>query len=641
MTSQRVRNEQALERLVEERTQELESLLRITRVVSSTLELDALVRLVLLELREVVEYSAASLILIEGSDLVVHDVVFDGAAPEEDVSPVRVRIPLAGPAHLTGDQHPAILDYPCVQVAQSAVFWDDVLVGRPVVIGDVLNNPGQIASDYRAAVGSLISSPELSYMRCWAAIPLQTNGRTLGYFGVASSTPDFLTDKHIKVASAFADHVALAIDNARLYEQAGERTREIERRRAVAEGLRELIGVVNSGRSAEEILDAIVGQARRLLESDASQVFVPPAGSQGVLAASASSGIDGSHVPPQLSINSSAVGLAFRLGRAVAVDDVEAAYRFVPPDGWNAAAPLVEDTSTYVKVRYLPTPELQETADQTRGFGEQYHGFLAVPLISATETYGVLTLSYREARQFTSEEVALAMAFADQATLGVENARVTDQSLRLAAAEERQRLAHDLHDSVAQVLYGIALGAGTAKRHLASNPATVAEPIDYISSLAAAGLAEMRALIFDLQPDSLAKDGLLKAVERQVEALEARHGLTVVNRIVQEPDIPVETKEAVYLVIREAVHNVVKHAQATQVVIELSETESSVVFRVSDDGAGFDSSASYPGHLGLHSMRGRVQQLGGHLSLQSAPGQGTTVEGRIPAGGAHVGPVKD
>jgi signal transduction histidine kinase len=313
----------------------------------------------------------------------------------------------------------------------------------------------------------------------------------------------------------------------------------------------------------------------------------------------------------------------------------------VPPDGWNAAAPLVEDTPTYVKVRYLPIPEPKEAADQTRDFGEQYHGFLAVPLISAAETYGVLTLSYREARQFTSEEVALAMAFADQATLGVENARVTDQSLRLAAAEERQRLAHDLHDSVAQVLYGIALGAGTAKRHLASNPATVAEPIDYISSLAAAGLAEMRALIFDLQPDSLAKDGLLKAVERQVEALEARHGLTVVNRIVQEPDIPVETKEAVYLVIREAVHNVVKHAQATQVVIELSEADSSVVFRVSDDGAGFDSNASYPGHLGLHSMRDRVQQLGGRLSLQSVPGQGTTVEGHLPANGSNVGAARD
>lgn len=85
-----------------------------------------------------------------------------------------------------------------------------------------------------------------------------------------------------------------------------------------------------------------------------------------------------------------------------------------------------------------------------------------------------------------------------------------------------------------------------------------------------------------------------------------------------------------YRVIREAVHNVVKHAQAGKVTIKLAQTEGKLVFAVTDDGFGFDTNAEFPGHLGLHSMRKRIQSFGGQLQLTSTKGQGTTVAGWLP-----------
>ncbi len=207
---------------------------------------------------------------------------------------------------------------------------------------------------------------------------------------------------------------------------------------------------------------------------------------------------------------------------------------------------------------------------------------------------------------------------------------LSEQAQELASLQERQRLALELHDSVSQTLYGISLGAQTAREALESDPGEAIAPLDYVISLAEAGLAEMRALIFELRPESLASEGLITALTKQVAILRTRYKLTVNVQLGEEPALSLERKHTLYRIAREALHNTVKHAHARTVLLRLERQDDELVLEVRDDGRGFDSAGPFPGHLGLRSIQERVARLGGTCSLASAPAQGTSLCVRLP-----------
>ena len=140
----------------------------------------------------------------------------------------------------------------------------------------------------------------------------------------------------------------------------------------------------------------------------------------------------------------------------------------------------------------------------------------------------------------------------------------------------------------------------------------------------------MRALIFELRPESLETEGLISALTKQGTALQARHELSVHLDLCDEPEAPLTVKQHLYRLAQEALHNIVKHARARQVDLRLSQTSEAVLLEVRDDGVGFDPQGAFPGHLGLHSMRERVSKLGGTLQIESAPGEGTWLCAQIP-----------
>jgi signal transduction histidine kinase len=197
--------------------------------------------------------------------------------------------------------------------------------------------------------------------------------------------------------------------------------------------------------------------------------------------------------------------------------------------------------------------------------------------------------------------------------------------LRVATLEERQRLARELHDSVSKALYGIALGVRTARTQLDRDPSKVGEPLEYALSQAEVGLSEMRALIFELRPESLQTEGLVTALTKQSDALRARYKLEVITAFCAEPDISLDEKEMLYRVAQEAMHNIAKHAGATTVTLGLKNEDNQLTLEIHDNGKGFDPDEEFPGHLGLRSMRERVAVLGGALQIVSDPGKGTTV----------------
>ncbi len=253
-----------------------------------------------------------------------------------------------------------------------------------------------------------------------------------------------------------------------------------------------------------------------------------------------------------------------------------------------------------------------------------------VPLVSKGRTLGAIHFSYRQGEQPGEDERVFLGAIADQAAVAVENARLFSEARGKAALEERQRLARELHDSVSQALYGIALGAKTARTLLDQEPDRATDPLDYVLSLADAGMAEMRALIFELRPESLKTEGLVAALEKQTAALKARHGIEVEATLCEEPEASLEAKEAVYRIAQEALHNTVKHARANKVEITMACQPGRIALELSDNGVGFDVRKDFPGHLGLRSMRERASRLGGTLEADGAPGRGTRICVWIP-----------
>jgi signal transduction histidine kinase len=217
---------------------------------------------------------------------------------------------------------------------------------------------------------------------------------------------------------------------------------------------------------------------------------------------------------------------------------------------------------------------------------------------------------------------------------------LSEQAQELASLQERQRLARELHDSVSQSLYGISLGAHTAREALESDPGEAIAPLEYVISLAEAGLAEMRALIFELRPESLATEGLITALTKQVVILRTRYKLTVDAQLGEEPALSLERKHALYRIAQEALHNIVKHAHASTVLLRLDRQDDELVLEVRDDGRGFDPAEPFTGHLGLRSIQERAARLGGTCSIESAPAHGTYLRVCIPAREEHGSPVE-
>lgn len=205
-----------------------------------------------------------------------------------------------------------------------------------------------------------------------------------------------------------------------------------------------------------------------------------------------------------------------------------------------------------------------------------------------------------------------------------------EQAQELASLQERQRLARELHDSVSQALYGIGLGAHTAQETLVCDPEQARASLAYVIALTEAGLAEMRALIFELRPESLEMEGLVAALTKQVAVLETRYHMSVDVSLGAEPDLSLELKRVLYRIAQEALHNIVKHARASTVAIQLAQMDNEICLQVRDNGRGFNPAGPFPGHFGIRSMQERAMKMGGIFTIESAPEQGTSIAVRMP-----------
>ena len=203
------------------------------------------------------------------------------------------------------------------------------------------------------------------------------------------------------------------------------------------------------------------------------------------------------------------------------------------------------------------------------------------------------------------------------------------------AIEERRRIARDLHDSVSQALFSTVLHTRTAQKALeqqgGSPSGRVERSLSTIAELTRSVQGEIRTLIFQLRHDPV-HDGLVAALGRHAAGLGAPDGLTIE---VRGPDgrLPLSQRvEAqLFAIAREALANVLRHARATAAHVRVQAQRDQVLVEICDNGQGFDPADGHPGHFGLESMRSRATEIGGRLTIASAPGSGTTVRVRVPA----------
>ena len=225
----------------------------------------------------------------------------------------------------------------------------------------------------------------------------------------------------------------------------------------------------------------------------------------------------------------------------------------------------------------------------------------------------------------------MAQVLVRQERLVAENARLHERARQAAVLEERQRLARELHDSVTQALYGVSLQAEAATRALtAGDTSPVAASLTEIRETTHEALGEMRLLLFELRPPLLEERGLYGALQSRLGAVESRAGLVTELQGEGAERLAPELEQELYRLAQEALNNVLKHAHARHVVVQLDVSPESAILEVADDGVGFEPSLRNDGGFGLRGMHERAARLGGTLQVESAPGQGTRVRVEAP-----------
>lgn len=390
---------------------------------------------------------------------------------------------------------------------------------------------------------------------------------------------------------------------SRLEIQVAERTAEIERRRKVAEGLREILAMLNSSRPLQESLDYIARQAAQLMGVESTVLFR----------------LEGDPPQPRIEATCGSILLA----------EAERSITRSSPFGWDGC------------IQYLQAKRHYFNSDLTgsQDLPQRYRAFLCVPLIVNEQVYGGLGLYYTEQKSFSQEEIHLVASFTDQAALAIENARLREQVEQTAVAAERSRLARDLHDAVTQTLFSTSLIADVLPRLWEQDPEEARRQLEQIRLLTRGALAEMRALLLELRPSTLTEADLGDVLRQLCEAFTSRAQVPVDLSVSGHCPLLPDVQVGLYRMAQELLNNIAKHARATRVNVWLNCQDGQVELLIVDNGCGFDRTKVPPERLGLGILAERAHSLGATLRIDSQPGQGTRASITWSSNHCTEGPV--
>ena len=260
--------------------------------------------------------------------------------------------------------------------------------------------------------------------------------------------------------------------------------------------------------------------------------------------------------------------------------------------------------------------------------------FLGVPIRAANHQLGQLYLTEKiGASEFTADDEKIIQMLAAYAAAAIQNARLHENTHRLAVLEERERIGMDLHDGIIQAIYGVGLSLEGALHSLEEDPADAKRRIQHSIESLNQAIRDLRAYILDLRPRQMGNDGLMSGLKWLVIEFRA-NSLTEAVLIGPEKelvDLAPSQSLALFHICQEALANAAKHAKAKKVEIALWSTDDRVLMEIHDDGKGFDmeKQSISIGH-GMANMQTRAQSAGGDVDVSSAPGEGTTILAWVP-----------
>lgn len=287
-----------------------------------------------------------------------------------------------------------------------------------------------------------------------------------------------------------------------------------------------------------------------------------------------------------------------------------------------------------VQVKNVPDCSLPEIPNPNR----KYWVYLGIPIRSKNKTIGVLSLMCQSDRILNPSVTQMLTSATKVLGLTVENFYFRKHAEDVVILNERQRLARNLHDSVSQSLYALVISADVSEKLLRIKDFSgLRQQLRDLGKVALQGLKEMRLMLYEFRPASLDIGGLVKALELRLSTVESRAGIHATFSADGEYDLPPQMEQEVYQITIESLNNSLKHAEASEVSIDIHKGTEKIFLEIKDNGLGFDPSTSQTsGGMGMNSMRERARILGGKLTVLSVPGKGTKIQLEAPLTRADV-----
>lgn len=264
---------------------------------------------------------------------------------------------------------------------------------------------------------------------------------------------------------------------------------------------------------------------------------------------------------------------------------------------------------------------------------EQHQAWAVLPFRLGDDLIGAIGLGYNRPRTFDEAERTLFLTLTDYCAQALDRARLTEKMRTLAAVEERQRLARDLHDAVSQILFASTSLAESLPQTWDRDLQQGRESLRHIVNLNRGALAEMRKLLLELRPEAIVRTPFVTLLRHLTSALQAQKEIQVEMEAGTDEDcfLAEEAHIALYRITQEALNNVIKHSAASQLKIDFLYREPYIRLMIEDNGRGFDPHQVSMG-IGMNSMRERAAAIGASLVIESEPGKGTrlTIEWEAP-----------
>lgn len=453
------------------------------------------------------------------------------------------------------------------------------------------------------------------HIRSWLGVPILNpvveDDSAQGVIATWSYKPHAFNDHDLWLLSAIATQAAIAIRNARLFESS-------QRRAAEMVLLNDVARTLSSTLQLDEVLTRIMQQVEGMLNVEAgSLLLTDPATGE----------------------------LVFQIALGDKADEVKP---FRIPRGQGIAGEVALTGNPLMIANVDEDKRHFKILDQTTNFLTR--NILCVPLVLYDQIIGVLEVMNKREGNFTPTDLELLSSIASYAAIAIQNARLHQSVLaerdKVIEAEEeaRKKLARDLHDGPTQLVAGIKMSLDFSKMALEKEPSLLPKELAYMQELADRATHQMRTMLFELRPLVLETQGLGAALQVFLERrqqdiigdtpklalkIETSHPSGDISR----QDGKVEA--AIFAIVQETVNNAIKHAQAKNIVVQLTETATAVYTVIKDDGKGFDvdqvmNNYEQRGSLGMINLKERTQLIGGELSIRSAPSHGTRITIQVP-----------